>query len=76
MYVICLCLRIVVSITYCVVFLFVFACFVYHMLPDCPFLIAPSVFSNVCLLKIFGCSKTKQDNHNPLRSPMSERGGP
>ena len=41
------CLRIVVSYTYCVVFFFVF---VYPMLPvylDCPFFIAPSVFSNV-----------------------------
>ena len=45
LYVICVCLRIVVSNTYCVVFLFC-------MLPvslDCPFLIARSVFSNVYL---------------------------
>jgi len=44
---VCVCLRIVVSNTYCVVFLF---CFSSSMLPvslDCPFLIAPSVFSNV-----------------------------
>ena len=34
----------------CCVFCFVFLCLVYPMLPvsaDCPFLIAPSVFSNV-----------------------------
>ena len=54
-YVICVCLCIVVSNTYCVVFfnLFVFVlCLVYPMLPvslDCIFLIAPSVFSNVYL---------------------------
>ena len=51
-YVICVRLRIVVSSTYCVVFL-CFVCLrpVYSMLPvslDCPFLIAPSVFSNIC----------------------------
>jgi hypothetical protein len=40
---------IVVSNTYCVVFLF---CFSSSMLPvslDCPFVIAPSIFSNVYL---------------------------
>ena len=39
-----------VSNTYCVVVLFVFLRLVYTMLPvslECPFLIAPSVFSNV-----------------------------
>jgi hypothetical protein len=44
-YVICVCLRIVVANAYCVVFLFCFS-----MLPvslDCPFLIVPSVHSNV-----------------------------
>jgi hypothetical protein len=61
-YVICVRLRIVVSSTYCVVFLcfvclrpvyptFIFALFlVYQVLPvalDCPILITPSVFSNV-----------------------------
>ena len=71
-YVICVCLRIVVSNTYCVVCLFCLSwscvpyvvlcvCFVclglvYPMLPVsldcCPFLIAPSVFSNVYLLVI------------------------
>jgi hypothetical protein len=50
-YVICVCLHIVVSTTYCVVYL-CFVCLrpVYPMLPvslECPFLIAPSVFSNV-----------------------------
>jgi hypothetical protein len=52
-YVICACLRIVVSYTYRVVFfcraIFVL-CFVYPMLLvslDCPFSIAPSVVSNV-----------------------------
>jgi len=40
-YVICVYLHIVVSNTYCVVFLFCFLCLVYPMLPvslDCPFL--------------------------------------
>ena len=52
-YVIFVCLRIVVSNTYCVVFFalfFVVLCLVYPMLPvslDCPFLIAPSAFSNL-----------------------------
>ena len=48
--VICVCLRIVLSSTYCVVFLFGFLRLVYPLLPvslDCPFFIAPSVFSNV-----------------------------
>jgi hypothetical protein len=50
-YVICVCLRIVVSNTYCVVY-FCFVCLrpVYPMLPvslDCQFFIAPSVFSNI-----------------------------
>jgi hypothetical protein len=50
-YVICVCLRIVVSNTYCVMYL-CFVCLrpVYPMLPvslDSPFLIAPSVFSNI-----------------------------
>ena len=52
-YVICVCLHIVVSNTYCVVFL-CFGCLrpVYHVLSgslDCPVLIAPSVFSTVYL---------------------------
>ena len=50
--VICGCLRIVVSNTYCVVSCFVFHRLVYPMLPvslDYPFVIAPSVFSNVYL---------------------------
>ena len=50
-YLCCVCLRIVVSNTYCVMFLFCFSlsCVPYIcMLPvslDCPFLIVPSVFS-------------------------------
>ena len=43
-------LRYLCLFTYCVVFLFIFCRLVYPMLPvslDCPFLIAPSVFSNV-----------------------------
>ena len=51
-YVICFCLCIVVSNTYCVVFFFVFLLLVYPMLPvllDCPFFIALSVFSCVYL---------------------------
>ena len=53
--VICACLRIVVSNTYCVVF---FLRLVYPMLPvslDCQFLIAPSVFSNVYLSVSLDC---------------------
>ena len=56
MYVICACLRIAVSNTYCVV-LFAVLVFVWYlvcpMLPvsvDCLFLIVPSVFSNVYFL--------------------------
>jgi hypothetical protein len=49
-YVICVCLRIVVSNTYCVVVFIVFAlCFMLTVYLDWPFLIAPSVFSNVYL---------------------------
>ena len=57
-YAICDYLCMVVSNTYCVVFfvLFVFVlCFMYPISPvslDCPFLIAPSVFSNVFLIRI------------------------
>ena len=43
------------SNTYCVVFYFVRLCLVYPMLPvvlDCPFLITPSVFSNVYVFLI------------------------
>jgi hypothetical protein len=50
-YVICVCLRIVVSNAYCFMFLlFFFHRLVCRVLPfslDCPFLVAPSVFSNV-----------------------------
>ena len=52
-YFVCLCLRIVVSNTYCVVFLFAFLRLLYFIMSvslDCPFLITPSVFSNVYLL--------------------------
>jgi hypothetical protein len=42
-YVICDYLRILVSNTYCVMFLF---CFTSSCVPYCPFVIAPSVFSN------------------------------
>jgi uncharacterized membrane protein len=50
--VICVCLRIVVSKTYCVVFLLCF--FFWSSVPyaislDCPFFISPLAFSNVCL---------------------------
>ena len=49
-----LCLLIVVSSTYCVVFLFFFTsssvlCPTFNVSLDCPFLIAPSVFSNIYL---------------------------
>jgi len=47
------CLSIVVSTSYCVMFCVIFLRRVYPMLPvslDCPFWIAPSVFSNVHLL--------------------------
>jgi len=43
------CLRIAVSNTYCVVFLF---CVLLPVSLDCPFLIARSVFSNVYLCKL------------------------
>ena len=52
---VCVCVRIVVYNRHCAVFfvLFVFIlCFVYPMLPvslECPFVTAPSVFSNVYL---------------------------
>ena len=50
---VCVCLRIVVSNTYCVVFLFLFVlCFVYPMLPvslDYPLFLAPAVISDVYL---------------------------
>ena len=52
-YVICVYLCIVVSNIYCVVFLFCFIRHVYPMLPvplDRPFLIAPSIYSNVYLV--------------------------
>ena len=57
-YVICVCLCIVVSNTYCVVFLVLFVfllCLVYPMLPvslEYPFLISPSVFLLVYLLEL------------------------
>jgi hypothetical protein len=49
-YAVCICLRVGVSNTYCVVFCFVFLRLVCSVLPvslDCSFLIVPSVFSNV-----------------------------
>ena len=49
-YVICVCLRIAVCSVYCVALMFISLRFVYTLLPvslDCPFLIAPLVFSNV-----------------------------
>jgi len=52
--VICVCLCIVMLNIYCVVFLFL--SLVYHMLPvslDCPYVIAPSVFSIVYYLDSF-----------------------
>jgi hypothetical protein len=59
-YVICVCLRTVLSNTYCFVlcFCFVLLRLVYPMLPvslDCHFLIAPSVFSNVYLSVSLDC---------------------
>ena len=41
---ICVCLHIVVSNTYCAVFLFCFSSSMLPVYPDCQFLIAPSVF--------------------------------
>ena len=52
-YDICVYLHIVVSNTYCIAFCFVCLRLVYLMLSvslDCPFLIAPSIFSNVYLI--------------------------
>ena len=43
----CVCLRIVVSNIYCIVFLFCFSSSVLPVSLDCPILIAPSIFSNV-----------------------------
>ena len=51
-YIICVCLRIVVSNIFCVAYLFSYLRLVYPMLPvsvDCPFLIGPSVFSQIAL---------------------------
>ena len=52
----CICLRIVVAhIVLCVCF--GFRCLVYTILPvslDCPFLIAPSIFSSVYVCTMFG----------------------
>ena len=66
-YFICVCLRIVVSNTYCVVFLVLFVfvlCIEYPMLPvslDCPFLIASPVFSKVYLLSLRSLRRTLKD---------------
>ena len=51
-YIICVCLRIVVFNTYCVVFLFCLfsSCVTLPVSLDCPFLIVLSVFSNVYLI--------------------------
>ena len=51
-YVICICLRIVLSKTYCVLFLVCFSscCVPVSVSLDCPFLIVPSVFSNAYLV--------------------------
>ena len=49
-YVICVCLRIVACNVYCFALMLISLRFVYPLLPvslDCPFLIAPLVFSNV-----------------------------
>jgi hypothetical protein len=46
-YVICVCLHIVVSYTYCVVICFVFLRLMLPVSLDCPFFIVPSIFSNV-----------------------------
>jgi len=45
--VVCVCLRIVVSNTYCVVLYFILCTLLLPVSLDCPFSIAPSVFSNV-----------------------------
>jgi hypothetical protein len=55
-YVICVCLNIVVSNTYCAVFCFACLCLVHQMLPvslNFTFLIAPSVFSNIYFEQIY-----------------------
>ena len=55
----CICLRKVMSNTYCVVFFVLFVtglCLVYPMLPvslDCSFLVAPSVFSNIYFRPVY-----------------------
>jgi len=57
-----------VVLCFCVVFFCVFVlCLVYPMLPvslDCPFLIAPSVFSNVYLFQTV--KKIVKDGYHPL----------
>jgi len=61
--VICFCLRMVVSNTYCVVFLLCLSksCVPYvASFSDCPFLITPSVFSNV-YLKVFDLNRKGTD---------------
>ena len=50
-FLICVCLCIVVSNTYCVVFLFVVCTLMLTVSLDCPFLTAPWVFFNVYFLK-------------------------
>jgi hypothetical protein len=45
----------VVSNTYCVVFLFCFSSSLISVSLDCPFLIAPSVCSNVYFNAVFQC---------------------
>ena len=46
-FVICVCLRIMVSNTYCVMVIFIFLCPALPVSLDCQFFIAPSVFSTI-----------------------------
>ena len=54
-YVFCVCLRIVVSNTYCIVFRSVFLRLLLTVSLDCHFFIGPSVFSNVYLPVSLDC---------------------
>jgi hypothetical protein len=55
-YIICVCFRMVMSNTYCVVFLFCFSSsLILEVSLDCPFFISPSVWSNVYFNVVFQC---------------------
>ena len=69
MSVMCVCLRMVVFDTCCVVFI---SCFSSSCVPSaavslyCPFFVAPSVFSNVYLVTLLSCSHHYTTFHNMI----------